>query len=540
MVLIRTSALAARRDERGAVLIVAALMMTALLAMAALAVDVADARQQRRLAQGAADAAALAAAQDLPDPAAVVATAKQYAADNFDTPPGAWNGCSDPDRLSSTPDAASNNTCISIDEAFSRVRVRLPERDVPTHFGTALGIDSVPVAAAATAEAKLKRDDRIIPATVAASTGTGNTCIENGGANVAPCDRATTGNFGSFDAPRLNIYKPTSQVENNALRINYSMGVDHVLSIYGSGSTRVCDFSHPIKAPCHTTNVASGLDANHLLPFTGNVVPPLTDGLVENATIATDEGTRTFCGRLRRPDLTDANLTETDPEGCQHWSGSSTLGPSITVVGERINGRHVSFWMKPEFRQIFYPGAGYSTTPSTSTTWATGDAKLNCFMSTYRFDYGGSNSKGHPPQSEFWIDPNSTLDPNTADGVEFTAAQAAAYLTNVCGLPADIVATKLASPTDQHRFWPMFDRDIIGDPRFGMIPVVSQFNSGSSQAMPIVRFWAVYLYRLHASNQKVNAVDAWTFEPALIETESGLADLQFGYRSDQAIVRLVE
>jgi hypothetical protein len=518
----------------------AAFMMTALLAMAAIAIDLADARQQRRLAQGSADAAALAAAQDLPDPTAVVAAAKQYAEDNFDTPRSAWVGCSDPDHLSGTPDASSNNTCISIDEAFSRVRVRLPVRQIPTHFARVIGVEHTTVSASATAEAKLKRDDRIIPATVAASTGTGNTCIENGGANVAPCNRSTSGNFGSFDAPRLNLYKPTSQVENNALRINYSMGVDHVLSIYGSGSTRVCDFSHPIKSPCTTTNVASGLDANHLLPFTGNVVPPLTDGLVENATIATDEGTRTFCGRLRRPDLTDANLTQTDPEGCEHWRNGPTLGPSITVIGERINGRHVSFWMKPEFRQLFYPGASFSTTPSTSASWAAGDAKLNCFMSSYRFDYGGTNSKGHPPQSEFFIDPASTLDPNTADGTVFTPAQAAAYLTNVCGLPADVVATKLASPTDQHRFWPMFDKDIIGDPRFGMIPVVTRFNSGSSQAMQVVRFWATYLYRLHANTQKVQAVDAWTFEPALIETDSGQADLQFGYRSDQAIVRLVE
>ncbi len=39
---------------------------------------------------------------------------------------------------------------------------------------------------------------------------------------------------------------------------------------------------------------------------------------------------------------------------------------------------------------------------------------------------------------------------------------------------------------------------------------------------------------------KVQAVDSWVFEPALVETESGIADLQFGYQSDQAIVRLVE
>jgi hypothetical protein len=530
----------ARRDERGAILVIAALVLTALLTMSALAVDLANARQQQRQAQGSADAAALAAAQDLPDPARVVATAKQYAAENFDVSPAAWSGCKDPDRLAELPDIASGNECISIDEAFSRVRVRVPFRPVETAFAKVIGIDDVPVSGSATAEAKLTRDDRIIPATVAAATGSGNNCIETDGSAPPPCDRNVSGNFGSFNAPRLRIYEPTSQVENNALRINYSMGVDHVLSIYGTGSPKVCDFDHPVKSPCSTTNVASGLDANHLLPFTGNVVPPLTDGLVENAQINTDDGDLLFCGRLRRPDLTDANLTQTAPEGCQHWRDAPGPGPAIDVIGEKVNGRHVAYWMLPEFRSIFYPGATPSLTPSTHSSWAEGDAKLNCFMESYRFDYGGTNSKGHAAQTEFFINPATAINTNTGDATEFTPAEARAYLVDTCKLPADVVDAKLASLTDGDDFWPMFGKGIIADPRFGLIPVVKQFNSGGSTPMQIVRFWAIYMYRLHTNSQKVKAVDAWTFEPALIETESGIADLQFGYQSDQPVVRLVE
>ncbi len=446
----------------------------------------------------------------------------------------------DPDHLAELPDSANSNSCISVDEAFSRVRVRLPERDVPTYFAKVLGVETVAVGGSATAEAKLTRDDRIIPATVAASSGSGWNCIENGGANVAPCDKSVSGNFGSFDAPRLNLYEPTSQVENNALRINYSMGVDHVLSIYGTGATKVCDYSQPTKSPCTTTNVASGRDANHLLPFTGNVVPPLTDGLVDNATIGTEDGDHLFCGRLKRPDLTDDNLAQTDPEDCRHWTDAPGPGPSITVIGDKLNGRHVAYWMKPEFRSIFYPSSTPSTTASTSSSWAAGDTKLNCFLETYRFDYGGTNSKGHAPQTEFFIDPASTINSTTADGTEFTLAQAAAYLVNTCKLPAATVSSKLASLSDADDFWPMFDADMVTDPRFGMIPVVKGFNSGNSTAMQIVRFWGTYMYKLHANSTKVQAVDSWVFEPALVETESGIADLQFGYQSDQAIVRLVE
>jgi hypothetical protein len=107
-------------------------------------------------------------------------------------------------------------------------------------------------------------------------------------------------------------------------------------------------------------------------------------------------------------------------------------------------------------------------------------------------------------------------------------------------MPAATVNAKLASLTDTNDFWPMFDADMVTDPRFGMIPVVTGFNSGSSTAMQIVRFWAIYLYKLHTSSTKVQAVDSWVFEPALVETESGIADLQFGYQSGQAVVRLVE
>lgn len=204
------------------------------------------------------------------------------------------------------------------------------------------------------------------------------------------------------------------------------------------------------------------------------------------------------------------------------------------------HGRHAAYWMLPEFRALFYPATDPSSQATTSSVWAAGDAKLNCFLESYRFDYGGANSKGHIAQTEFFIDPTSAISSTTADGTEFTLAQARTYLTSKCGLDPAVVNTKLTSLSDAADFWPMFDRGIVADPRFGMIPVVKQFNSGGSEPMQIVRFWGIYMYSLHANSTKVHAVDAWAFEPALVETESGLADLQFGFKSDQAIVRLVE
>lgn len=540
MVLTRSTRLAAcrRRDERGAFLVLAALLLVLMLTMAAIAVDLANGRQQRRQAQATADAAALAAAQDLPDPAVVVATAKTYVQQNFGVPASDWVGCQDPEALANRPDDAVGDQCISIDEAFTRVRVRIPDKQVPTVFAGVIGVDHMAVSADAVAEAKLKRDDRIIPATVAASSGSGNLCIENGGNNVE-CASRSSGNFGSFDARRLSLFKPTSSDQANSLRINYSMGVDHALTIYGTGSPKVCDVN--LQSPCAMTNASSTLDANHLIPYTGNVVPPLTDGVIENATIATDEGTNLFCGRLKRPDLTDTNLADTDPEDCNHWSSTPGPGPAITVLGDKVNGRHVFTWMKPAFRTVFFPGAS-AATPSTSGTWAAGDGRFNCFLRSYRFDYGGSYSSGHTPQTEFFIDPSKPIDPSTGQGTEFTLAQAKAYLTGTCGLDSSTVDSKLASLTDSSTFWPMFDNAMVTDPRFGMIPVVKNFGSGGSTAMQVVRFWAIYMYRLYPNNgnTKLAGIDAWVFEPALIETDSGVADLQFGYRTNQPVVRLVQ
>jgi hypothetical protein len=523
-------------DERGATLVLASILMVTMLVFAAIAVDIANGRQVHRQARATADAAALAGAQDLPDGPAVVTVVKDYVETNMDIVAADWVGCTDADHLTDMPDYATNtNECISFDEGLTQVRVSLPITEVDTTFANVIGVSTLDVSGAAIAEANLTRDDRVIPATVAASAGSGNLCIENSG-NDAACAARTSGNFGSFASPRVSLYKPTSQVQNNSLRINYSMGVDHALSIYSSGTTKVCD--GPVMSPCGGSNLTSADDANYLEPATGNMVPPLTDGVVDNATVATETGTFLFCGRLRRPDLTDTNIAETDPENCDHWD-TPTAGPSINVVGENINGRHVSYWMKSEFKNMFFgAGATPAVTPSTDASWATGDNILDCFMRAYRFDYTGV--KGYALHTEFFIDPTTAINPLTGDGTHFTTTQAKDYLKLVCGMDAATVDAKLLSGNDNDNFWPMFDYEMVTDPRFGMIPVVDEFEAGGSTAMRIVRFWGTFMYRLYSTSTNVKALDGWTFETALIETPDGIPTLQFGYQPNQPVVHLIK
>lgn len=475
-------------DERGAVLVFAALVLTALLGFAALVIDIANATQVRRQAQNTADAAALAAAQDLPDASKVVATAKAYATTNLGTAVADWVGCVDTDAFPIHPDSASSNTCISIDPAFERVRVKLPRHDVATIFGGIFGVKELEVTAHAVAEAQLRGDGRIIPAAVTASMGTGNLCIENSGNNQA-CASRSAGNFGSLDSPRLHIYKPSSNEDPNNLRTNYAMSLDHDVRIYGGG-IGVCDGD--TRAPCAISNLTTSQTANHLNVYTGNAIPPVTEGFVKGFTINTDDhGKVSFCGRLQRPDITEQNISETNPGDCK-----APGSPTIDVLGTTINGRHISYWMEDWARAIFYPELGADNPPVGNPLFANGDARLHCFLAGYRYDQG--------TETEVAPDcPGVTL------------------------------------PAGQTHWWGMFKKGLANDPRFGVIPVVAHWPSGGSKAIPLVGFWAEYTYRLYTGPQKLDALDAWVFDPALIATESGKPGLQYGYQP-APVVHLVE
>lgn len=138
-------------QERGAVLVLTSFALLLLLGIAALVVDIVILQQARIRAQATADSAVLAAVQDLSSsvPAAVLA-AQDYALRNYNVSSGDWGTCLDPEPLG-TPTSVP---CISVDNAtdLKRIRVRLPDRQVPTFFAPLLGIDAFAVSANSTAE----------------------------------------------------------------------------------------------------------------------------------------------------------------------------------------------------------------------------------------------------------------------------------------------------------------------------------------------------------------------------------------------------
>lgn len=118
----------ARSEERGVVLVIVAVSLVAILAFAAIAIDIGSFYQAQRQAQAAADAGALAGADDLnSNPSGVTTDATNYAKTNF---PGATPTVSEP-------------TSTSVKVTVSAV--------TPSFFGAMLGLTSQNVKASATA-----------------------------------------------------------------------------------------------------------------------------------------------------------------------------------------------------------------------------------------------------------------------------------------------------------------------------------------------------------------------------------------------------
>ena len=159
-----TRAWAARRtrDEGGVVAILVAVSALVLFGLAALVVDLGQARDMRSQTQNAADASALAAANAMylttvqPDLDAAVAAARSTARTNLGLTDADWQGCSDPGRPA---DYTAIDGCISMKVEYDAqnrplstyVRVAIPARTVRTPFASVMGVDTVDVAAQAEA-----------------------------------------------------------------------------------------------------------------------------------------------------------------------------------------------------------------------------------------------------------------------------------------------------------------------------------------------------------------------------------------------------
>jgi Flp pilus assembly protein TadG len=158
----RTLPSADRREDRGAVAIMVAVLASVLFVIAALVVDLGLGRDTKRQSQNAADASALAAGNVLYETDATcslapcfdrsVAEAKEYAQTNFGVDPTAWGSCTDSTPLAYIP-ASETGTCISFDQSVkpTQVRVVVPTRSVDTGLGVVAGVETIDISTVARA-----------------------------------------------------------------------------------------------------------------------------------------------------------------------------------------------------------------------------------------------------------------------------------------------------------------------------------------------------------------------------------------------------
>ncbi len=257
-----------------------AIVMTSLMVLAALVVDVGVVYAERRRDQAAADAGALAAAQEALDPTAAATKAIEYAEKTLgvDLPDTTWNSCaSDPGRMA-RPVTGFN--CISFNNARNRIRVRIPDRYYETSFARVIGVKKMRHSAYAIAGLAQGGFGGVLPFGMPAGAGSGDgyACIKSnsGGQSDAPCNGPDSGNFGTIDITFFGSESHgTSQScgsgDARTLRIpnNIAVGSDHQLGTYVSSElvdSTACATTTPSPnaAKTETGNLSNAVESGML------------------------------------------------------------------------------------------------------------------------------------------------------------------------------------------------------------------------------------------------------------------------------------
>jgi len=229
--------------DEGFTLILLALLLVVLMAFTAIVIDIGAGYNYRRQDQSAADTAALAAAQDMPNDSLSVASAKSYAnaALSSPLPNSAWNLCAtDAGALAIR---ATNNNCISFNNARTRVRVRLPDQIYETTFGKVVGVDEIRHTAFAIAGIQQVGFGNVLPFGIpfGGGSGDGYSCLKSDSGNEEPCGN-DSGNFGYIDFgwfgnEELGTAGGTANSrcgngnQDGRVRNSIAVGVDHTLGV---------------------------------------------------------------------------------------------------------------------------------------------------------------------------------------------------------------------------------------------------------------------------------------------------------------------
>lgn len=230
--------------DQGVAAVFFALVLVVLMLFAAFAVDFGMLYNARRLDQNAADAAALAAAQEVSSSTSAMFTQVDQVASatlGVGTSTVDWTACSlgDPDAVD-LPISVSGTTynCITTD-GVGRVQVKLPTEQLNTTFSRVVGRDTLDHTAFAIAGLESVGFGDVLPFGIPSSSNDSYECIKSGsgGHSEPPCNGAQEGNFGTLDFsffgdPARGTVEQCSGNENGRIENNIAVGIDHDLMKY--------------------------------------------------------------------------------------------------------------------------------------------------------------------------------------------------------------------------------------------------------------------------------------------------------------------
>lgn len=294
------------------------ILIVVLLIFAAFAVDLGAAWAERRQDQTAADAAAMAGALEYtngtPTSANVVAKVVEFAALNLDIDAADWTTCQDDGAYALLDPGIECISLAQTDVAGVVLRVKIPERHVPTSFARIIGIDTISVSALAEAQVDYLAFGRVRPWSIPTNAD-GQECLgtppdgqitdpeplpeepdpdpEDPSTDpnpLDPCNGSESGNFGFLDSPWFGAPSPPTPFGldqrcppsdfNARTSRNVALGLDHpVVEAPGVG---VGDGHDDCDALADPTYVPWALHT-----ATGFSPVPLQDGLIDPGTFGT-------------------------------------------------------------------------------------------------------------------------------------------------------------------------------------------------------------------------------------------------------------
>lgn len=485
----------ARERDRGAIVVLSAILMVVLVGMCAFAVDVGHLFNVRRQAQSGVDAAALAGGVEMTelgvptgdrraraagwvkaisyrDAEIVPATPAEWEA--------AWAGCTDPGHLEDTSSGSAGLTdppwpaggpteCISFSADTRTMRVKLPTQGFATSFGQVLGVDDMSTSAVAEVELTAAHDGGgILPFAVYAPSADATTACAAETSGAYPnelgypydvcAEGSTSGNFRYLD---ISVWGSTSRPADCSgsskprVELNMAEGVDHRITSWAPGDEPLDDM-----VEC----AGDRRTPNQVWTTTGHEFGSLAPGLIVGTTYAGDF----YEGRLARYEGPGPReILASGPKGTR---------PSIDDVG---------LWAYLE------PGLRTPDVPATcdERTWAEdwtpesdpvpGLVGYPVWLGAVPLDAGG----GKPPDT-FVPGNRSRLH------MERCLADYAAALDAGAELP------------------PLFTEDLAGSTRIGWLPVVDEGPNGKTLHR-VHDFKLVYLNTIFGNCSNGGCANVW-------------------------------